>query len=81
MAVFAFHAVAGGEGGLAFVVFPYFMVAALSRRPAQRDFFDDVALVIAIEFHEPRLLAAVQSVGKNDQNFSLDVFSHKRGNI
>src|SRR5260221_11094516 len=71
MPVFPLHAVAGREGGFALIAFPNFMIERLARRAAQRLFLENVALVVAIQFHKPRLLAWVESVGQYNQNFSF----------
>src|ERR1035441_645946 len=71
VAVFPLEAVARGKIGLAVVVLPDLVIERLARLAAQGVFFEDVALLIAIQLDEPRLLQAVQAIGQNDQYFSL----------
>jgi hypothetical protein len=40
-------------------------------RSTERALFEDVALVVAIQFEEPRLLGPVEPVRQNDQNLQL----------
>ena len=71
VAVFAAEVVAGVEIRSSFVIFPNLVVLRLTRLPAQRALFEDIALRVTIQFQEAGLLGAVVAIGENDQYLAL----------
>ena len=69
--VFPAEAVAGGKIGPTFVVFPNLVIPRLAWHTAQRALFEDIALVVTIQFQEAWLLGAVPAIGQNDQYLAL----------
>src|SRR5258708_938718 len=59
------------ELGPPLVIFPDFMVSRLARLGSQRSLFQNVAFRVAIQLQKLRLLAAIPTIGQDDQYFSL----------
>ena len=64
--VFPLESIAGREGGFAIIIFPHLFIARYARRAAERMLFENVSFVVAIQFHEARLLASIHSIRQDD---------------
>ena len=71
MPVFPLEAMTGCEFGAPLVVLPNLVVSRVARLAAQSALFEDISFRVAIQFEESRFLAAIPSVGQNDQYLSL----------
>ena len=69
--VLSFEPMTGREFGTSLVVLPNLVVTSLAWLAVQSALLKDVAFRVAIQLQEPRFLAAIPTVGQNDQYLSL----------